>query len=456
MRVVLQWAKNNLVILISAFLCIGSLGFLVYIHSKGNDFVADLSGVDKQIASIGNLLKTNVTIPPEQPDGEPRKFPLAVNPAAIDALRTAYRKMDDEYRNIFNYAVSLNSKDHLPMVDGLFPEPSRAGAALAFDARARYKNSFDEMLGKYSPTAGYPQIDARAVMTPDSLIEKMRAVEDEYRSKHFIQNPVAGLPAAEVEMVRGLKSKEYMKTIREHAEKGHIYAVIDPTANEFPFDVGEWARGIKLPTSEELWGGQMGLWIQQDIARAIALTNRVDKSDSNVLNMPVKRLLRIQIVPGYVGVHGNRGGMQMEGPTEGRLNASSFVPAAGAVRPTAPAAGAAVKLPNDFATSPTGRASNSLYDVVHVWVKVIIDVQRMPEFFDNLSQVNFMTVLKMEVRDVDEYKALEQGYVYGTGDCVEATMLIETVWLRDWTAKLMPAEIRKDLGISDPAAPAPR
>jgi hypothetical protein len=63
-----------------------------------------------------------------------------------------------------------------------------------------------------------------------------------------------------------------------------------------------------------------------------------------------------------------------------------------------------------------------------------------------------MTVLDCQVQDVDEYAALLEGYVYGSGDAVRVDMLIETIWLRDWTVPLMPAEVKQALGLGDPAA----
>jgi len=54
-----------------------------------------------------------------------------------------------------------------------------------------------------------------------------------------------------------------------------------------------------------------------------------------------------------------------------------------------------------------------------------------------------MTVIGMSCNDIDEYNALASGYVYGTGDVVEVEMIIETLWYRDWTTRLMP-QIVKD------------
>jgi hypothetical protein len=149
-------------------------------------------------------------------------------------------------------------------------------------------------------------------------------------------------------------------------------------------------------------------------------------------------------------LHGNRGG------GEDGVRAGGFG-AAGAGGVAAPGAAAAPvvthrsaaslnqKLPDDFTLAPTGRRSNVAYDVRHVWVTVIVDSQQLPTFFDNLAQVNFMTVLKLEITDEDEYKAAQQGYIYGSCDAVKIQMLVETIWLRDWTTKWMPQAVLSSL-----------
>jgi hypothetical protein len=122
------------------------------------------------------------------------------------------------------------------------------------------------------------------------------------------------------------------------------------------------------------------------------------------------------------------------------------------------------RLPDDFTASPTGRESNPIYDVRHAVLTVIIDSSRIPQLLNALSSVNFMTVIGMDVEDVDEYEALREGFYYGSDDTVSLDLTIETLWLRSWTAGhlteqiaadnneqfnegLMPDEIRYKLGL---------
>ena len=63
-------------------------------------------------------------VPPAQPDDPEHQLNIAVNEAGINQLQRVYKRMNQEYREIFKLAVELNAKGHVPMLEGLFPEPS--------------------------------------------------------------------------------------------------------------------------------------------------------------------------------------------------------------------------------------------------------------------------------------------------------------------------------------------
>jgi hypothetical protein len=61
------------------------------------------------------------------------------------------------------------------------------------------------------------------------------------------------------------------------------------------------------------------------------------------------------------------------------------------------------------------------------------------------------------VRPADAFAAADEGYIYGPTAVSEVDMVVETVWLRSWIARLMPLELKKsrstDGTTSDDAAP---
>ena len=83
----------------------------------------------------------------------------------------------------------------------------------------------------------------------------------------------------------------------------------------------------------------------------------------------------------------------------------------------------------------------------NVELVLVVDTEQLPTLFDALAKRNFMTVLDLELRPADAFDAARLGYIYGTSPVSEATLLIETVWLREWTVPFMPSDARQALGI---------
>lgn len=127
--------------------------------------------------------------------------------------------------------------------------------------------------------------------------------------------------------------------------------------------------------------------------------------------------------------------------TEGGPISSSGTVATGAVQ----GSGAGGK----FAGSPTGRSSNALYDVVRFGFVVYLNAHRMLEFNNELSHNRFINVLQMDVVAVDRAADQAAGYWYGDAPVVKVTYDCEALFLRDWTKKWMPKEVKDRLGITD-------
>ena len=112
----------------------------------------------------------------------------------------------------------------------------------------------------------------------------------------------------------------------------------------------------------------------------------------------------------------------------------------------------------DHSISITGRMSNEVYDVRMIDCELIVATTHLPKLMDAIAHRNFMTVLNVRVAPADAFAAAKEGFIYGIEPVSKVNMQIETIWLREWTARMMPGELRNILGIqSDPpkAAGAP-
>ncbi len=442
MQNVIAWTKANPISLTSIVVAIVAIGVLAWVHVNGNAFTKRMLEQQGNLTQIERAMNQRVQVPGKTPTEPPRDvFPITVNQAAIDQLEAVYAKMGGEYKQVFDEARKINRPGHAPMSPNLFPVSQ---SAAAFGAKDDYPRALRAMLGPPSPDSPLPALNAKPPIDSARINEELERIEQQYRVENSI-GAGGGFEHDQFEELRRRKSAALREMLINHARTLNIYAHTQPDHEQFPFHVPDWVKLPGTPNEVALWTGQMMLWIQQDIVAAIALANGVGEPGRDVTDSVVKRLLSVRVVPGAVGVR-NRGGLMTRLGESSQFTDAGFTPpAADAPPPTAPSAD--TRLPDDFSVAPTGRSSNALYDVWHVWVEIVADSQQLPEFFNALSQVNFMTVLTVEASNVNEYDALHQGFVYGQCDTVHLKLLVETIWIRDWTTRLMPATVKQLLGI---------
>jgi len=485
MRIAIDWIKSNVVTVISIIVVLISLGFLIAVpQMRGKGALRSaMEDRAKKIDTLNGLISTQVVLPPAQPDAPPETVSnVTINEDVITKLQTLYNGLERQYNGVFETAVRFNSRHHTPMLDGLFPSWNPGNPDIPFLAREEYLRAFGNvaagepgMFGAYDPeNPDAPRLDAR--MPPNR--EQLQLTLDQVQ-RDFVAADVTGVTLTEAEqkeLERVLREK-LIDLLRQRAESIHIYAQTDmvtlpgmggygrpgmgggyggqgtPTLPEvYPFQIAPWAFTNVPPQAHELWEGQLELWIQQDIVRAIGKANQIERPahEFNVLLAPVKRLVSIQVVPGYVGLH-----------TVGAAQNGTFVPnvqLANGAYPN-PLGGQRTNNPDEkvsdnFYVGPTGRVSNALYDVRHVVLSVVMDYKLLPELINAFSDVNFMTVLNVQVQDIDEYQSLREGYMYGSADVVHAQLVVESVWLRQWTEPLMPDLTKSYVGIAEPTADA--
>jgi len=495
MKNVLDWLKNNILADIAILLVLISVGFMVFIHLRGAALKERMAERSRVVSDISSYMKQTLKVPSEDPNEKPKDVTgVTYKPATIEAVKQIQERMSTEARQTARYLRQKNQAGHELLIEGMLPE-TRA----AHNAREAYIQALQDLLKPYDPQAPYVGLNAGLPPTAEEIEAELQKVRDQYTQ---LAASGAAAPAPEPERsgrfdrfnrgqpresgrgsgagVEGL-SLETQKRLRdalvsrleglleERAKSINIYAdyrlwTADNRKNPaFPFQVAEWAitdegnRSSELPNYQQLFEGQLEFWIQLDITRAIARANRVasDEASANVLNAPVKRLIQLDVLPGYVGLHDDsasaaRPAYADRGQPDRFAGGSTAapetlypIPPAGAIgNPDQP-------LPDNFLASPTGRVSNALYDVRHARLSIVADAAQLPSFFDALADVNLMTIIDLQVTDVDEWDALAEGYLY-RGDAVQLDLLIESIWLRDWTRELMPEKTKLYLGVIRP------
>jgi hypothetical protein len=528
MRSVLFWIRANPLSALAGAVALIALGGLIWVVFAGaslNERMAERSTSYRQLQS---LLGSSVELPPAEVDGESRTFRGVVNEQSVARRKQLAEQLTEQHDLLFKVATRINRESHPPLRPNLFPE---APESARFRGRQAYLNAFDRMLeepGQTEQTLNLPRLGAgppvsEAVMVeavqrvtppsrfdqaesdaeasgrrrnqPDALSRSGRRPPSELDTDGGIGSAYPGesagsggsgegnqaptldlseettsLTAEQREELVSLRREALKRALRRHATAASIYARTDLDKDDegYPFHVRALPSDDQ-PSMVQLWERQLELWIQRDIAEAIAETNAEAES---VLDAPVKRLLGMRVWPGYVGLHtrgavgslgsdeesGRSGGQSdwsaYERPDEARGQTDRAWRGAYPV-PNSEATGlgeAGDEAPDNFALTPTGRVSNHVYDIRHASVRLVVDHARLPALFNNLSKANFMTVIDCRIQDVNEYAALREGYIYGIGDMVEVEMVIESAWLRNWTQQLMPTVTKQYLGIEEPPA----
>ncbi|MFW5682995.1 MAG: hypothetical protein ACOC1G_08325, partial [Phycisphaeraceae bacterium] len=447
------WGKSNPITVASIAVAAVSLGVIVYVVITAGGLRSEIGDRRSMFNTTRQLMSQSIEVPSEAPDGRPDYLRnMAISPQVIDRMRGIYERMRDQLERVFERAEGINRPDRQMLVEDLFPNAART-ADLPITARFAYRRKVPMILGQ--PVDDDNLVRLNAGEPPDAATVGLQLAEDEREFRRQYQGASGEDVSLTPEQERQLREEKRDRTlqmIRDQAEAIHLYAALDPDDDAFPFAMRESlvnpAPGAGSPTPALLWEAQLELWIMEDIARAIARVNAVDNPDANVATAPVKRLLNVAVLPGYVGIH-TKGGLE---ESTSRRSGTMRVTAEGMYDPPDHPTldDPDQQLDAAFHYTPTGRVSNALYDVRHAQLRAVVDVRKLPELLDELSHVNFMTVLRVETRDVNEFEALREGYFYGTGDAVEVMLLIESIWLRSWTESLMPDTTKRYLGIIEP------
>ncbi len=469
MKLIAQ-AKSNPITVASVLVVLLCLVVLGWLYMQGSALEADMAKRVDVRNELQGYVRKSVRIPPEKPTGQPRQFYITINKPAIESLKAAFEGMGGEFATINEELLAFNQRGHELMDANILPRPRTEG--LRYEIKSQYRQSLKALL---DAPKGRPFRGLDAGMPPnEEMIERvLNNVAREYRQTQVFG---ANMSANDHRKVRDLQRTKLMDLLMERAQQVHVYAQTE-LGPDFPLDTSAIpAASAQVAASDaQIWEGQVSMWIQQDIIEAIGMSNNVNQPNFSVIHAPVKRLLGVMVVPGSVGIN-SRGGLGLPAPIAGGPRAAEattgatgggFIPAPTetygtptgmgttgpggvAVAPPAATLDPREKLPVDFAVSPSGRITNPLFDVRHTWVSMVVNDRDIPLILDNLSKINFNTVLISKVTDVDEYEALRQGFVYGTGDAVRLDVLVESIWFRQWTATLMPPMVRQTLGIPNP------
>jgi hypothetical protein len=215
-----------------------------------------------------------------------------------------------------------------------------------------------------------------------------------------------------------------------------------------------------VPEPTHIFWAQIGLWVQEDICKAVAEMNQ---GSANVTEAPVKRIVKItfcndnqqgqQSQPGPVPVFVIPGLQSTQGVgTDTGASMAMTTDASGAAT-AAPPMDVNVDLTKNKNTllSPTGRQSNGLFDVVHFEVELEIDAAKVPQVLDGIGSKRYITVIQLEsIESVDSALTRGMGYYFGAKPCVKIKVKCEELFFRSWLQNYVPTRLKTQLGYPAP------
>ena len=353
------------------------------------------------------------------------------NAALINQTKTIREAMADSSKKVFGEAIAFNrgprngtteaeSAASTLLVPELFPNPGDKSQVHRREMARQYATTAHErLLTKYR---------AASAEDPVKLGEELALRRTEIERNTLA--PGQALNTTTVEQAKLISDQVLaarIKKYREHAAAIGFYADMDSL-------LGVTANLADLePSLRQSWDWQVQYWIREDIFRAVTLANA---SSTSVVDAVVKRinLIQLESMPAAPIGSGQPG-----------------VPEAAAVDPSAvPPANLRYSVSGRLAGPGSG---NGMYDLRQGRVTAVVSAKSLPKWLDAIAKTNFMTVLDMDVEAIDAFEQLKQGYYYGNDPVVSVTLMIETAWLREWTKKYMPADVRAELGIAPDAPP---
>ena len=201
---------------------------------------------------------------------------------------------------------------------------------------------------------------------------------------------------------------------------------------EFPRSMRD-TGGMDVPTLDEAWLAQVGLWIQTDVVHAIAAVNEAaaeilrNKGEVPwVGNLPIKDIISVRVSPDYIPQDGEELSPQ---PPGGFEEASPL------------------GTPESVFTHS---GQTGWYEVMQFSVKLIMDSRDLPQLINELCTDSFHTLIRVAYEAVPANRAMV-GKIYGREPVVNVTMDFETTMLGEVFRPLMPEDICDYYEINCPA-----
>jgi hypothetical protein len=387
----MAFLKKHLQMILFAAVCLAAAGVAGWGYVAGGDVTDQMQTMNR----LRSDLRRHRSDPANLATIEARK--KRIEQETADLERTLDEALATQKINAFE------GKQRELLVPEVLPQPKSPGDALNF--KAAYRRAFaklaERMRGRDRPLRS--EIQAQQVV----IDNRNQPPDSRPKNPWMPENPASSDFVSFEKRDNSLASalSESAEARATEIVARSIYMYLDRNAIR-PNDM---INTDKVPDETQIWHSQMSLWIQQDVATALARVNEKRASelaaagrqeDAWVAHMPVKRL-KVLRIEGWLG----RGG----GSNGGR-----------------------------FAQSFTGQENDNSRFIVPLQMELIIEEGAMMEVLESLCAVGFYVPIQVQCQQA-EIDPLQRDYIYGEDPVTQLTIDLEGYYLRkvfeDWIPK---------------------
>lgn len=327
--------------------------------------------------------------------------------------------------------IEFNSKNRGVLIEGLFPkQPDDDSEAQLL--RLRMQNLLIPN-GNSAYERLLETLDATTPPDPQSVLDQLNDTRARLFEREQAQTGAAEFEPEELEAMNQELIAQRVSLYARPAQEHSIYMSIEQFPEGSPFQVAPaFPRRALANTPTHGWTflWQFDYWLAQDLIGFLKQANSRGDALLPIVDAPIKRVMSIQGRPlklDRVASQGEYADPIDMGPDP-----------------------AVQKFEPRFYASPSGREANwlnQLYDIRRVKMSLVVDSARIPAIIDAAGEYNIISVVDLDIQPVDVWQHLEQGYYYGQDHVVQLDIELELIYLRAWTAPLMPNIIRQELGL---------
>lgn len=387
-------------------------------------------GVAKSVQEMGRKART---LPQMDPDATDKKtLDMFPSKSAIEAGENAKKHLAAQADVMLNEALKLNVRR--PLLEDVFKATPQQFRGAAFRFRDEYQ--------KVMPTALNQLVRGGVPRTAEEIARTVAAEKDRIQRERAVRSGGQILNQDELQQLLLKADQEIPQLLRNDvALNNQVYLSLDtwqPDTN--------MASGTSVPPPDVIWFAQLGLWIQQEVARIVLAANG---TSPNVFQSPVKHLVKVSFA--QYGQQAPAGPYILPAAPAGgdpTAQAGPSVPMTG-IDPAAP-------ITLNKGAFLTGRQATGMYDVVHFDMVVRVAESQVTTFLASIPQGRLVNVLNVNLSSIDSSAESAAGYIYGNEPVVQLLISCEMLFLRRWTEPLMPTRVKQIVGIeAPPAVPTP-